>query len=368
MRTFHLALTGDFLNLEGSSAYGDIRLDLLRKAPFIRYDFIRDHAPRQDDPGYWDHLYSLEVTPDHIADIDGLVVLRPWVKRGTFLRGAQRLVAIGRSGAGFDKIDVAACTDNDVVLFNAPHALNHSTASTALLFMLALSKKLFAQDRITRDGRWDLQASVMGSELTGRTLGIVGLGHSGRELVRLVAPFSMRLLAYSPHADPGEAAALGVRLAPLDELVAESDFVSIHARLTAESRRMVGARELGRMKPTAFLVNVARGEIVDQPALVEALAAGRIAGAGLDVFATEPLPLDDPLIKLPNVILTPHWSPATTDIWLDTGLAMSTGMLRVARGEAPENVINRDVLRRPGFQSKLARFAENRESSVAETR
>ena len=349
MRTFHLALTGDFLNLEGSSAYGDIRLDLLRKAPFIRYDFIRDHAPRQADPGYWDHLYSLEVTPDHIADIDGLVVLRPWVKRGTFLRGAQRLVAIGRSGAGFDKIDVAACTDNDVVLFNAPHALNHSTASTALLFMLALSKKLFAQDRITRDGRWDLQASVMGSELTGRTLGIVGLGHSGRELVRLVAPFSMRFLAYSPHADPGEAAALGVRLAPLDELVAESDFVSIHARLTAESRRMVGARELGRMKPTAFLINCARGALVDD-------------------FATEPLPLDDPLIKLPNVILTPHWSPATTDIWLDTGLAMSTGMLRVARGEAPENVINRDVLRRPGFQSKLARFAENRESSVAETR
>ncbi len=360
MRTFQLALTGDFLNLEGTSAYGDIRLDLLRQAPFIRYDFTRDHAPRKDDPGYWDRLYSLEVTPAHIADIDGLVVLRPWVKRATFARGASRLVAIGRSGAGFDKIDVAACTDNDVVLFNAPHALNHSTASTALLFMLALSKRLFAQDRITRDGRWDLQPAVMGAELTGRSLGIVGLGHSGRELVRLVAPFSMRIVAYSPHADPREAAALGVRLAPLDELMAEADFVSIHARLTPESRRLIGPNEIGRMKPTAYLINIARGEIVDQPALAEALAAGRIAGAGLDVFAVEPLPVDDPLIALPNVILTPHWSPATTDIWRETGLAMSTGMLRVAQGEEPENVINREVLARPGFQEKLARFAENR--------
>ena len=172
------------------------------------------------------------MAPEHIADVDGLVVLRPWVKREAFARGASRLLAIGRSGAGYDKIDVAACTENDVALFNAPRALNHSTASTALLFMLALAKRLFAQDRITRQGRWDLQAAVMGIELQGRTLGIVGLGHSGRELARLAAPFQMRILAYSPHADPAEAEALGVRLAPLDEVLAESDFVSIHARLT----------------------------------------------------------------------------------------------------------------------------------------
>ncbi len=359
MRTFRVALTGDFLRADGTSAYGDIRLDLLQRAPFIDCGFIRDHAPRRDDPGYWDRLYSLEVTPEHIAGIDGLVVLRPWVKRGAFARGAARLVSIGRSGAGYDKIDVAACTDNEVAVFNAPLALNHSTASTALLFMLALAKRLFPQDRITRQGRWDLQADVMGMELTGRTLGIVGLGHSGRELARLAAPFSMRILAYSPHADRAEAEGLGVRLAPLDTVLSESDFVSIHARLSEDTRGLIGDREIARMKTTAYLINIARGEIVHQRALVAALQAHRIAGAGLDVFEVEPLPPDDPLTRLENVILTPHWSPATADIWKATGLAMSTGMLRVARGQVPENVINREVLGRPGFIAKLARFSEN---------
>ncbi len=360
MRVFRVALTGDFLNAQGASAYGDIRLDILDRAPFVRYRFILDHAPRAGDPGYWDRLYSLEVTPAHIADVDGLVVLRPWVKRAAFARGAADLVAIGRSGAGYDKIDVAACTENDVALFNAPHALNHSTASTALLFMLALAKKLLAQDRITRQGRWDLQADVMGTELQGRTLGIIGLGHSGRELARLAAPFSMRMLAYSPHADPAQAQALGVRLAPLEEVLAESDFVSIHARLTEASRHLVGAPQLALMKPTAFLVNISRGEIVDQAALTACLRERRIAGAGLDVFAAEPLPANDPLVALDNVILTPHWSPATSDIWKETGRAMSTGMLQAARGELPDNVVNREVLDRPGFLAKLARFAENR--------
>jgi phosphoglycerate dehydrogenase-like enzyme len=360
MRIFRMAFTGDFQNTKGQSAYGDIRLDLLDGAPFIQYGFTDDHAPRVDDPGYWDRLYSLEVTAEHIADLNGLVVLRPWVKRGAFARGAPNLVAIGRSGAGYDKIDVAACTENDVALFNAPRALNHSTASTALLFMLALSKRLFAQDRITRQGRWDLQSAVMGSELTGRTLGIVGLGHSGRELVRLAAPFRMRIIAFSPHADPVQAEGLGVRLTALEKVLAECDFLSIHARLASETKGLIGGPQLALMKPTAYLINVARGEIVDQRALVECLRQRRIAGAGLDVFAVEPLPANDPLTALDNVILTPHWSPATVDIWKATGQAMSAGMLRAAQGVVPENVVNREVLTRPGFMAKLARFAENR--------
>src|SRR5207247_103847 len=158
---------------------------------------------------------------NQIEGIDGLVVLRPWVGQNVFANGAGDLVVIGRSGVGFDKIDVAACTANDVALFNAPLALNHPTASSALLFMLALAKRLPQQDRVVRAGRWDLQASVMGGELQGRTLGIVGLGHSGRELVRLVAPFAMRVLAHSPHADPAAAAALGVWLTSLEEVLRE---------------------------------------------------------------------------------------------------------------------------------------------------
>src|SRR5262249_37592040 len=169
------------------------------------------------------------------------------------------------------------------------------TASTALLFMLALAKRLFVQDKVTRAGRWDLQADVLGDEILGRTLGIVGLGHSGRELVRLVAPFSMNLLSYSPHADPAEAARLGVELVPLDELFRRSDFVSVHARPRPENRRMIGTAQFALMKPTAFFINVARGELVDELALIETLTARKIAGAALDVFEQEPLPKTDPL-------------------------------------------------------------------------
>jgi phosphoglycerate dehydrogenase-like enzyme len=359
MRLFRVGLTGDFLDESGASAYGDLSLALLESRPYLEYHFLMEHAPRPGDPGYWQRFYSFQMTPDQIADLDGLVVLRPWVKRATFAEGAPDLVVIGRSGAGYDKIDLDACTENDVGVFNVPLALNHSTASSALLFMLALAKRLPEQERITRAGRWDRQAAVMGSEIVGRTLGIIGLGHSGRELVRLAAPFSMCVLAYSPRADPNQAATLKVRLTSLAALLREADFVSLHCRLSAETRGLLGADQLALMKPTAYLINVARGELVDQAALVDALRERRIAGAGLDVFAVEPLPAGDPLTQLDNVILTPHWSASTTDVWAATGRAMAEGMLRAACGQVPDNVVNKTVLERSGFRSKLARFAEN---------
>jgi phosphoglycerate dehydrogenase-like enzyme len=199
----------------------------------------------------------------------------------------------------------------------------------------------------------------MGYEIEGRTLGIVGLGHTGRELARLVAPFSMRVLAYSPHTDSAQAEALGVRLTSLESVLRESDFVSLHCRLSGATRRVIGPAQLALLKPTAYLINVGRGELVDQPALVSALRERRLAGAGLDVFEVEPLPLGDPLLALDNVILTPHWLASTRDIWFATGKAMAEGMLRAARGECPENVVNPEVLDRPAFGQKLARFCEN---------
>src|SRR5262249_51701448 len=147
--------------------------------------FLSDHTPRPDDPTYWQRFYSMTVAPEHITGIDGLVVLRPYVKRTTFGAGAGDLVVIRRSGAGYDKIDLDACTDHDVALFTAPMRLNPATASAALLLMLALAKTLPQQDRVVRTGRWERQAEVMGDEIEGRTLGIIGLGHSGRELARL---------------------------------------------------------------------------------------------------------------------------------------------------------------------------------------
>lgn len=357
MPPFRIAITGDFLDTAGASAYGDVGWALLQSEPRVRFHFLHEHAPKLNDAIYWERFYAMTVTAEQIQDIDGLIVLRPKVNRTTFERGAGDLVVIGRSGAGYDKIDLAACTDNDVALFNAPLALNHATASTALLFMLALAKKLPQQERITRAGRWDLQAVTMGSELEGRTLGIIGLGHSGRELVRLVTPFHMKLVAFSPHADPQQASGLGVRLTTLHEVLQEADYLSLHCRLCAETRGLIGVSQLALMKPTAYFINVARGELVDEPALVAALYSGWLAGAALDVFAVEPLPRNHPLLELDNVIVTPHWSASTTDVWRATGQAMAAGMLRAARGQVPEHVVNVEVLNRPGFQAKLRRFA-----------
>jgi phosphoglycerate dehydrogenase-like enzyme len=358
LRVFRVAMTGDFLTAQGTSAYGKGVFASQGEASPIQFHYLRDQAP-QDDPEYWSRLYSMQVTATQLKDVDGLVVLRPWVKREAIAAAADNLVVIGRSGAGYDKIDVDACTDHGVALFNAPRALDHPTASSALMFMLALAKRLPLQQQAMHDGRWDRQSAIIGSEILGRVLGIVGLGHSGRELVRLVAPFQMRILAYSPHADQEQAAALGVRLVSLDELMTSADFVSLHCRLTKDNHQLIGRGQLERMKPTAFFVNVARGELVDQRALVEVLSTRRIAGAALDVYQHEPVPPDDPLLALDNVILTPHWSASTTDAFAATGRAMREGMQLAARGQVPENVVNRQVFEHPGFQTKLARFAEN---------
>jgi phosphoglycerate dehydrogenase-like enzyme len=190
---------------------------------------------------------------------------------------AADLVVIGRSGAGYDKVDVAACTENDVALFNAP-ALTHRQHPRGAAVYARPGEAAAGTQRVARAARWDRQAEVMGGELWGRTLGIIGLGLTGRELVRLVEPFSMRVLAYSPHADPAQAEALGVRLTTLPELLRESDFVSLHCRLTPQTRNLLGAAELALLKPTAYLVNVGRGELIDQPALVAARASDASPG------------------------------------------------------------------------------------------
>jgi phosphoglycerate dehydrogenase-like enzyme len=359
VRLFRIAMTGDFLDESGSVAYGDAGLGRLEGHPELRWHFVTDLGPMPGDSTYWDRLYSLEVAPEHIRDVEGLVVLRPWVKPSTFAEGAADLVVIGRSGAGYDKIDLTACTEHGVAVFNAPTALNHSTASSALLFMLALAKRLPDQERAVRQGRWDLQPSVLGNEIQGRTLGIVGLGHSGRELVRLVAPFAMQVIAYSPHAEPSVARELGVELTSLEDVLRRSDFVSLHCRLTDATRGLIGAAQLALLKPSAYFINVGRGELVDQDALVVALRERRIAGAALDVFQVEPLPLDDPLLDLDNVILTPHWSASTSDVWRATGQAMAEGMLRAAQGLVPENVVNPEVLESTVFREKLGRFEKD---------
>lgn len=361
MPLFKVDFTGDHLDQNGNLAACDLGIDALERTGFIKTGFLLDQKPNPADANYWERFYSLELTPDHVSGPNGIVVCRPWVRESAFALGAENLVIIERAGAGYDKIDLDACARNDVVVCNVPDSLTHSTASAALTLLLALAKRLPQQERLVRSGRWDQQYEVVGDDLIEKTLGIVGLGKTGRELARLVAPFYMKVLAYSPRADAGAAEEMGITLvSSLDELLSEADFISLHCRLEEHTRGLLGARELSLLKRSAYLINVARGELVDEDALITALQERRIAGAGLDVFDHEPLPVTSPLLHLDNLVLTPHWLPSTHRAAGLMRQAVIDNLTRVAQGRQPSNVLNPQVLGSDGFIRKLARFRENR--------
>jgi len=360
---FSVNYTGDYLDASGQPTTPDMAFEFYADKPFVRQGFLTDQSPKPGDTTYWERLYDLEITPEHVAISDAIVILRPWVRASAFAHGAQRLTVIGRAGKGTDKIDLNACTQNDVAVFNAPDTLTHATASAAFLLILALSKRLIQQMRLVHQVRWDLQPQTTGSDLPGKVLGIIGLGATGRELARLAQPWGMQLIAFCPYTRPEDAHTLGVRLTTsLDELFEKSDFVSLHNRLDDSTRGSIGMAQFCKMKPQAYFINVARGEIVRETEMIEALKIGVIAGAGLDVFEHEPLPPDHPLTTLDNVILTPHWLASTHDAARQTMHIMSNGILRAARGLVPENIVNPEVLDRPGFRAKLARFSSNSSS------
>ena len=236
MNNFEVLFSGDFLNAEGKVATGYYGEDLLATAPHVRCGFIMDQSPVKVGAAYSEQLYRLQLEPQHVTAADGIVIIRPKLRPSAFANGAERLVVIGRAGVGIDKIDLAACTENDVAVFNAPESLTHSTASAALLLLLALAKRLPAQERMARSGDWRNQASVTGDDLAGQTLGIVGLGRISWELIRLLEPFGMRVLAFSRHCGSNEAAARNVTLVDMETLLRESDYVSLHCALNDSTR------------------------------------------------------------------------------------------------------------------------------------
>jgi len=341
LKQFRVGITRDFLKPDGSLGFGDIGLEVLDEDARISREFLPD--------------YGAELPATVANEFDALLVLAPRVT-ATTLNGAERLAVVARFGVGYDNVDVAACTRNNVLLTITPSGVRRPVAVSALALLLALSHKLLAKDRMTRQGRWHEKLNEMGVGLTGRTLGLIGLGNIGREILRVVAPLEMRSVAYDPLVPPEIARDCGVELLGLEALLERSDFVCICCALTPDTHHLLNSERLARMKPTAFLINVARGPIVDQSELTEALRERRIAGAALDVFEKEPIDRDDPLLKLDNVILSPHAICWTDELFLGTGRAACQSIVDVAAGRIPPDVVNRDVLSQPGLQHKLAEF------------
>src|SRR5579864_3456140 len=295
-------------------------------------------------------------TPETLNEFDAIMNLAVHVAADS-LKGVERLAIVARWGVGYDRIDVAALTEAGVLLSITPTGVRTPVAEAILALAFALSKNMFRLDRMTRAGQWRDSLGELTGDIRGSVLGSVGCGNIARELFRLARPLGFRrLLACDPFVTPREAGDLGVELVDMDKVFRESDFVTVNSFLNDSTRGLVSERLFRLMKPAAYFINTARGPIVQHDALVKALKEKWIAGAGIDVFPTEPPPKNDPLYELDNVILAPHALAWTKNIMHDNGVEACGHMLRVASGKVPDSVVNREVLDRPGFRKKLERY------------
>jgi D-3-phosphoglycerate dehydrogenase len=285
----------------------------------------------------------VELAGDATAILNGIY----WMGRELFERLPELRVVV-RGGVGFDNIDVAAATDRGVIVCNVIDYGTHEVANHAFAMLLALNRKLIPLNEAVRLGTFRAAAEIMPhtGRLAGQTLGLLSFGAIARAVARRAAGFDMRVVAFDPFVDPVEAERVGVEILPLEELLARSDYVSVHTPLSEATRGLIGAPELALMKPSAYLVVTSRGGVVDEAALVEALRGERIAGAGIDVWAKEPPDPDHPLFKLGNVIGSMHmaWYSEVAEVARRTGHAEAAA--DVLDGILPRSVINPAVLDR----------------------
>jgi D-3-phosphoglycerate dehydrogenase len=312
-------------------------------------------------PGVERELLAMEigeVPGDLLTDLDALILPTAMNRvPASSLVGAERLTLIARLAVGYDRIDVETCTEQGIFVTVAPDTVRRPMASAAIMYMLALTLKLPQKDRVIRERRWDDHFGHTGVGLVGKTLGVVGVGNIGLEVLRLAEPFSLRHLASDPYVDPRRIPKrLRTELVELDALLADSDVVVVTCPLTPATRGLLDERRIGLLKQRAFLINIARGPIVDQRALTRALQEERIAGAALDVFEREPIADDDPLIELDNVILTPHAIGRTEEWFVNGARAAAAAVGSVSHGRHPPHVVNPAVLASPRLEEKLRRY------------
>lgn len=279
---------------------------------------------------------------DLMPDIAGAILGVDHVTAEVFER-ANALQVISRFGIGVDRVDLAAATAHGVVVTNTPGANSVAVAELTLGLMLALARRIPQHNAALRQDNWTVMPGV---ELSGMTLGLLGMGRIGREVAKRAAAFEMKILFYDPvPPDQAFVESLPAAAAPISTLLSESDFLSLHLPLDETTHNLIDAAALNQMKPTAFLINTARGGLVDETALCEALQAGTIAGAAFDAFAQEPS-LGNPLLKLDNFIATPHSGSATHQTTLRMGLMASENLLAVLGGKRPAHVVNPEVYQR----------------------
>ncbi len=274
-----------------------------------------------------------------IPAYDALVVRSETQVTAKVLEAGERLKVVGRAGVGIDNIDLDTATRRGIVVVNAPTANTIAAAEHTLAMMLALARHIPQADERLRAGGWD-RAKFMGVEVRDKTLGIVGLGRIGQEVARRADGFQMRVLAYDPFVSADIAERLGVTLVDLPDLLRESDFVTLHTVLNAQTRGLIGPQSIALMKDGARVINVARGGLVNERALLDALDSGKLAGAALDVFDQEPLPADHPFRSHPRIIVTPHLGASTVEAQMGVARDVAEQIVAVLAGRPAEHAVN----------------------------
>jgi len=323
-----------------SRSYGRYYPDQLEKLKSVGEVVFAEKPPLKEDD-------LLKIIGQYDAVVAGLDEYTARV-----MEEAKNLKIIGRYGVGLDNVDLKAATEHGIIVTYTPGANTNAVAEHTFALMLSLLKRIPQLNEAGKKGEWRRRGGL-NWELQGKTLGIIGLGRIGRTVAKMAKAFDVNIIAYSPHVPREEAEKLGIKLVSLEELLSKADIVSLHTSLTPEKYHMIGEREFKLMKKTAIIVNTARGELIDEDALVKALKNGEIAGAALDVLEKEPPPPDSELLKLENVIITPHAAAHTWEAVRKMGDMVTEDIIAVLNGRKPKYIANPEVLEKENLRIKL---------------
>jgi D-3-phosphoglycerate dehydrogenase len=337
--SFRVGLSADLNNGSGGFSWGDIAIETLAPLP---WEFLKPTGR--------------DFTPESVSGFDAIAFSAPGVTTHSFASSETAPLIIARFGVGYDNIDLAACTAAGVALTITPDGSKKPVATAALTLVLSTMHRLHQKMDNAAGNHWDQRLNGLGQGLNGKTVGTIGLGNIATEFFRLIAPFDCQRIAFDPWKRQEEAAQHNVTLVELDALMSQADVVVVLATLTPETLHLINRDRLSLMKSNAVLINISRGPIVDEEALIKVLESGVIAGAGLDVFESEPPAAQSPLLKLQNVVATPHNIAWTDELARGMGTSAFTAITAISRGQVPQFVVNKDVLETKQFKAKLAKW------------
>jgi len=339
---YRVGLSKNFLKTDGSPTFPTFDMTNLEFDQDVEASFLQTDSV---------------VVADEIETFDALILLDEKFSEASIPK-SKRLAIVARFGAGYDSVDVEACTRNGIVLTTVPDGVRRPVAVAIISLILALTGKLLIKDKLARMGAegFEKRDDHMGVGIVGKTLGSLGIGNIGAEMFRLAKPFNLKFLACDPYTDTSIADELGVRMVDLENLFSESDILVVNCPLNDETYQIVNSELIGKMKSSAYLINTSRGSTVDQKALTKALLSGKIAGAGLDVFDPEPPSPNDPILQLENVIVTPHALCWTDQCFAGLGYGAVRSVLDLKLGKDPRGIVNQCIIDRPEWVAKRERL------------